>query len=506
MYLDESRDSQGDYEQRLAGLRRGEVSESLYVDMRGSTRSMGTISSGVNASLVREGRKPAEIDSRPRSHIISTSPPLDSRITQSADSMLLDDRLSPSSLPGLGSPRFPPDSHPSFVSDYVAFGRTRPAPDSPNKPTDFIPQFAREQERLTANLQASHSQIVSLENYKTEALIRTQTLEREKKHLEERCRILAKDLQEVRKIEEMVGDLGSFRSRFEAFEAGKEGFVREIATLRHENGQKQGKIDELVREERRLRDQLSQRNDECHNLKKERLRLLKDFDESQRFQANLERNLRENAAEREKLKGKCKELELALQVSEDQVGESREIEGLQRQIAEKDRKLKEFEDKTRRENDKRGRSEGRKPTKYPLNRDDSAENRGKSPHCQRILREIMVILGISHRRDIIPRLKSLQDPSKRAESAVNLAEKLISLVIQHSPPHTFPNPPTYEELEAWVDRLISEYLVLRKGEAQSVVTALVSRLGVGKVGAVAEAVERLIAENRELRGKGLNYL
>jgi hypothetical protein len=325
--------------------------------------------------------------------------------------------------------------------------------------------------------------------------------------LEERCRNLAKDLQEVRKIEEMVGDLGSFRNRFEAFEAGKEGFIREIATLRHENGQKQGKIDEMIREERRLRDQVSQRNDECHNLKKERLRLLKDFDESQRFQANLERNLKENAAEREKLKAKCKELELALQISEDQEGESRVIEGLRREIAEKDRKLKEFEDKNRRENEKRGRSEDRKPTGYRLNRDDSAENRGKSPHCQRTLREIMTILGISHRREIIPKLKSLQTPFKRIESALQLTEKLISLVIQHSPPHTFPIPPTNEQLEAWVDRLLSEYLALRKGsEAQSVMNTLVSRLGVGRVGAVVEAVERLIAENRELRGRGMSYL
>jgi hypothetical protein len=35
---------------------------------------------------------------------------------------------------------------------------------------------------------------------------------------------------------------------------------------------------------------------------------------------------------------------------------------------------------------------------------------------------------------------------------------------------------------------------------------LVSRLGVGRVGAVVEAVERLIAENRELRGRGMSYL
>ena len=84
MYFEESRDSQGDYEQRLAALRRGDLSESLYVDMRGSTRSMGTFNSVGNTSQVAEGRKAGEVDSHPQSHLISTSPPLDSRITQSA--------------------------------------------------------------------------------------------------------------------------------------------------------------------------------------------------------------------------------------------------------------------------------------------------------------------------------------------------------------------------------------------------------------------------------------
>jgi len=501
MYFEESRDSQGDYEQRLAALRRGELSESLYVDMRGSTRSMGTFNSAGNTSQVAEGRKAGEVDSHPQSHLISTSPPLDSRITQSADNTLFDDRLSPSSLPGIGSPRFPPDSHSFFVSDYVAFGRARPAPDSPPCPpptklslagpkSDFIPQFAREQERLTVNLQTAHSQIVSLENHKTEGLIRIQGLEREKKSLEDRCRSLARELQEAKKIDR---DWGSFQSRLEAFEAGKEDFIREIATLRHENSQKQGKIDDLSREERRLRDQLSQRSEESHGLKKERLRLLKDLDESQRFQASLERDLKGNAVEREKLRAKCKELELALQVREAQEGVSRVVEDLKAEIAEKDRKLRELDGKSR-ENEKRGRSEGRKQPGYRGNREDSAENRGKSPHCQRLLREIMSLLGAEHRKEVLSRLKSLLTHS-------HLTEKLTSLVIHHSPPHTFPVPPSVSQLEAWVDRLISEYLALRKGTEG--VGALASRLGVGR-----GAVERLQAENRELRarGKGASYL
>ena len=200
-----------------------------------------------------------------------------------------------------------------------------------------------------------------------------------------------------------------------------------------------------------------------------------------------------NAAEREKLRAKCKELELALQVREEQEGVSRVVEGLKAEIAEKDRKLRELDGKSR-ENEKRGRSEGRKQPGYRGNREDSAENRGKSPHCQRLLREIMSLLGAEHRKEVLSRLKSLLTHS-------HLTETLTSLVIHHSPPHTFPVPPSVSQLEAWVDRLISEYLALRKGTEG--VGALASRLGVGR-----GAVERLQAENRELRarGKGASYL
>lgn len=512
MYFEDSRDSQGDYEQRLAALRRGDLSESLYVDMRGSTRSMGTFKSAGNTSQVAEGRRDGDLERvrrelDPYSHLLSTSPPVDSRITQSADNTLFDDRLSPTSLPGIGSPRFQPDSHPTFVSDYVAFGRARPVPDSPSHSdppksslpghrADFIPQFAREQERLTANLQTAHSQIVSLENHKTEALIRIQGLERDKKSLEERCRSLAREALEAKKVEKVVGDWSSFQSRLEAFEAGKEEFIREIATLRHENSQKQSKIDDLSREERRARDQLSQKAEECHSLKKERLRLLKDLDEFQHFKANLERDLKGNAAEREKLRAKCKELELALQMREEQEGLSRVVEELKAEIADKDRKLRDVEGKSR-ENERRGRSEGRKQPGYRGNREESAENRGKSPHCQRLLREIMSLVGAEHRKELLPKLKSLIPRAK-------LAEKLTFLVIQHSPPHTFTVPPSVPQLEAWLDRLITEYLALRKG-SEGVLGAVAGRLAVGR-GAVLQAVERLLAENADLRSRRASYL
>lgn len=486
MYFDSSQD----YEESV-NYHGEDLSESIYVDMRGSTRSMGTFSSGVNAEQPGVEGRPKQEGGYKYSGNVSQSPQGEGRATQSADNTLLDERLSPTSLPGLGSPRFPEDNHPSFVSDYVAFGRSKQDLRSSRTgkithKSEVVAQFAREQERLTSELQSAHNQIIILENHKTEAFIRIQGLERDKKTLEEKCRQMTREIHEIRKIEEIVGDRSTFQSKLQSFQAQKDEFIKEIASLRQENSQKLSKITDLTASEKHLRDQLNQKYEETHNLKKERLKLLKEIDDFQRIRSNFEKELKGNVAETEKFKAKCKELELTLQSYEEQGDLERKIEKLERENREKDKKIREFEEKFREKRTGRNKSEGKKR--------DNSENRGKSPHSRRVLHEIMDILGVSHRKELLPRLKSLLTSQSASEFVTNMQ----NMVKKYSPPGSFPMFPTERQVATWVERLIGEYLALRKGG--EVLNSLVNRLGIGRYGDLTEAIDRLIAENRELRG------
>ena len=97
-----------------------------------------------------------------------------------------------------------------------------------------------------------------------------------------------------------------------------------------------------------------------------------------------------------------------------------------------------------------------------------------SPATQkRVLQEVTTLLGVQI-GEVVTEVKGLLKHGKSAAASDELVERICSVVEQFSPPGSFNRRPSLQQVWRWVERLIEEYLSLRKCTSQSQV--LVQRL------------------------------
>ena len=97
-----------------------------------------------------------------------------------------------------------------------------------------------------------------------------------------------------------------------------------------------------------------------------------------------------------------------------------------------------------------------------------------SPATQkRVLQEVTTLLGVQI-GEVVTEVKGLLKHGKSAAASDELVERICSVVEQFSPPGSFNRRPSLQQVWRWVERLIEEYLSLRKCTSQS--QMLVQRL------------------------------
>lgn len=90
-----------------------------------------------------------------------------------------------------------------------------------------------------------------------------------------------------------------------------------------------------------------------------------------------------------------------------------------------------------------------------------------SPATQRrVLQEVIALLGVQI-GEVVTEVKGLLKHGKSAAASDELVERICSVVEQFSPPGSFTHRPSLQQVWRWVERLIEEYLSLRKGTSQS---------------------------------------
>jgi myosin heavy subunit len=92
---------------------------------------------------------------------------------------------------------------------------------------------------------------------------------------------------------------------------------------------------------------------------------------------------------------------------------------------------------------------------------------------RRVLQEVTTLLGVQT-GEVVGEVKGLLKHGKNAADSEELVQRICSVVEQFSPPGSFTHRPSLQQVWRWVERLIEEYLALRKVTSQS--QALVQRL------------------------------
>lgn len=106
----------------------------------------------------------------------------------------------------------------------------------------------------------------------------------------------------------------------------------------------------------------------------------------------------------------------------------------------------------------RSKSQG-KPRKVPSPR--GGESKVSQATQRRILQEMSALLGVQL-GDIVGEVKTLLRLAKGAAASNELVDKICGVVEELSPPGSFTRRPSLHQVWRWVERLIEEYLSLRK--------------------------------------------
>lgn len=485
------------FEEKVEDYRRRLGEAEAPLDLRGSSLSGGTFSSAGKGSelLIEERTRAGLFPGRARAF----SPTKYSRNVQSADSTLIEESLSPTSLIHATSPRFVEDPQPPFVSDYVAFGRepqkesfslyTEQGSGQVQRRNEVIGQMTKELESLTKDLRDGQTRISALQLENADLHTQLQDSVRAAKTADTRQRQLLRELEEL-KAQSSTGQ--------ELAEARKEVTlrIREVDNLRNS-------LSALERELRQTKEALVGRTEECLVLKKERVRLLKDLDECKQRETEQDRDLRVLAAEAEKQRS---ELRSARQQAADK-SEAEErlrleneallaelqdspVEILRQRITELEQAAKRTKESPLAPRPKTGRR--------PSNpRHRSEDSKSPSVATQRkLLRDLQELLQLDSAAQLLACVKGLVRKAKTLTAASEFIEKINTIVVQYSPPGAFVRPPSLKQVWKWVSRLIDEYMTLRKlhdshSSAERVLTDLLTMLGASHFSQLPRAVESL---------------
>jgi hypothetical protein len=492
------------FEEKVEDYRRRLGEAEAPLDLRGSSLSGGTFSSAGKTSepLADERARVVLLPSRSRAF----SPVKYSRNVQSADSTLIEESLSPSSLIHATSPRFVEDTQPPFVSDYVAFGRD-PQKESYSMYTEqgsaygkmdeqvqrrneVIAQMSKELESLTKDFREGQTRISSLELENADLHNRLQESVRTAKTAEARQRQL------LRELEELKSQSGTGQELAEA--------RKEVAVRVREMESVRSSLALLERELRQAKDSLASRTDECLSLKKERVRLLKDLDMCKQRETEQERDLRVLATETDKLGNELRSAQEQLTEKEESeerlrlenealLAELREspVEILRQRVAELELAVKRYKESPLAAKPRAGR-------KLSNPRHRSEDSKSPSVATQRkVLRDLQELLQLDSAAQLLSCVKGLLRKAKTLTAASEFIEKINAIVVQYSPPGAFVRPPSLKQVWKWVSRLIDEYMALRKlndshSSADRLLAELVTLLGVSHYSQLPRTIESLL--------------
>lgn len=125
--------------------------------------------------------------------------------------------------------------------------------------------------------------------------------------------------------------------------------------------------------------------------------------------------------------------------------------------------------------------------------------------CRRLLREAIELLGLTQTADLLPELRNLVKKAQSVHACDQFVGQICETVSQLSPPGTFMRQPSLQQVWKWVQRLIDEYMILRKGKEEAtqcrhLLHSLSVVMSTPDVVEQAETWKSIEAESRRLLG------